>query len=235
MCAEPSQDKVVGWTTLAMAVLATVSLDQATLEPGASRAIALAWSAGILVLPAIIAARRLMRIVDAASAPSPAAGSQRHGSVATISLVLLFAFPFAWGACQLVLGGRAPMAEVALMTALRNVGLGLAAMVHRRAYTRLSALVSLFLATVSSSVGGDAGQAVLLPLSGFGVSGILWLIMVYWEGLGPKLNMPAGARVPLAGAGWALAIVALVVAIGLLGPIAGGDHACGPGSHLGRY
>ena len=104
------------------------------------------------------------------------------------------------------------------MTALRNVGLGLAAMVHRRAYTRLSAPVSLFLATVSSSVGGDAGQAVLLPLSGFGVSGILWLIMVYWEGLGPKLNMPAGARVPLAGAGWALAIVALVVAIGLLGP-----------------
>ena len=76
------------------------------------------------------------------------------------------------------------------MTALRNVGLGLAAMVHRRAYTRLSALVSLFLATVSSSVGGDAGQAVLLPLSGFGVSGMLWLIMVYWEGLGPKLNMP---------------------------------------------
>ena len=53
------------------------------------------------------------------------------------------------------------MAEVTLMAALRNLGLGLAAMAHRPVYSRLSALVSLFLATVASSLGGEGGMAVL--------------------------------------------------------------------------
>ena len=107
------------------------------------------------------------------------------------------------------------MAEVNLMSALRNLGLGLAAMAHRPVYARLSALVSLFLVTVASSVGGEAGMAVLAPVGGFAVAGTLWLMLVYWKGLGPEIGRGAG--------------VAAAAALGR-GLGAGGRRRCSPRS-----
>ncbi len=56
LAVEPCEDVQIRWTTLAMASIATTALDQAVLEPGRSRAFALATTAGVLVVPAIVTA-----------------------------------------------------------------------------------------------------------------------------------------------------------------------------------
>ena len=145
----------------------------------------------------------------------------------------LFALPFVWELGSMVLRWPVRDAEVTLMAALRNLGLGLAAMAHWRVYARLSALVSLFLVTVASSVGGEGGMAVLAPVGGFALVGTLWLIMVYWEGLGFEVSAGAGARrLPISGAAWVLVIVAVVGRSRGDRAVAGGDCAGGPGAYL---
>ncbi len=297
---EGREDASVRWTTLIMAVLATVALEQATLEPGRSRAVALAWTAGVLIAPALAASWWLARRrgspevgalrarlastrdtppenppmppllkggitqgghpsisppyeggvrggrgrddeggVGGGRGPGPVsrANDVDHPSVnrfkgsnpgrtpasqaPIIALLSLFALPFAGEAARLVLNGRCAMAEVTLLSALRNLGLGLAAMADRPAYARLSALVSLFLVTVASPVGGEAGMAVLAPVGGFAVAGTLWLMLVYWEGLGPGNRAGAGRasrRLPLSGAAWVLAVVGIIAAVAAVGP-----------------
>ena len=219
MDAERHQDANVGWTTLAMSGFATTALDQALLEPGRSRALALVSSAGVFGVPSLIAARGLTRRHDSPNSRGTSAGRSSVGSAANLALVALFALPFAWETGRLVFAGRAAMAEVTLMTALRNLGLGLAAMAHQPVYSRLSALVSLFLATVASSLGGDGGMAVLAPLGGFGFSGMLWLLLVYWEGLGLKMNARADARsLPISAGALVLLIVTVPAGVMAIGP-----------------
>jgi hypothetical protein len=200
-----------------MAGLATVALEQAMLEPGRSRAVALASTVGVLIAPALAWFWYLARRED--SRDQGASSTGRPGAAAIIALLTLFALPFAVEAARLVLSGRCAMAEMTMLAALRNLGLGLAAMAHRPAYARLSALVSLFLVTVASPVGGEAGMAVLLPIGGFAVAGTLWLMLVYWNGLGPGEGAgPAPRRLPLSGAAWVLAVVGVLAAVAAVGP-----------------
>ena len=226
LVAEGREDDRVRWTTLAMAGLATVALEQAVLEPGRSRAIALAWTAGLLIAPALVASWRMNR-----------GGRERLPHTATlVALLVLFALPFANEAARLVLTGRSAMAEVTLLSALRNLGLGLAAMAHRPVYARLSALVSLFLVTVASSVGGEAGMAVLAPVGrirgrrhALADAGLL-------EGARRDGRRgPLARRLPISGAAWVLAVVG--AGRGGRGgrALAGGHRAGGPGAHLGRH
>ncbi|MGP0067628.1 MAG: hypothetical protein ACLQGP_29035, partial [Isosphaeraceae bacterium] len=116
MAAESHEDVPIRWTTLAMAAIATTAMDQALLEPGRSRALALAATACVRVVPALVIAwyfgRRLGRL--------PA------NWVTIVALEVLFALPFASEAVLLLVNGRCAMAEVILMSALRNLGLGLA-------------------------------------------------------------------------------------------------------------
>jgi hypothetical protein len=75
--------------------------------------------------------------------------------------------------------------------------------------------------TVASPVGGEAGIAVLAPVGGFAVAGTLWLMLVYWNGLGPERGATAGLaprRLPLSGAAWVLAVVGIIAAIAAVGP-----------------
>jgi hypothetical protein len=110
------------------------------------------------------------------------------------------------------------MPELMLLAALRNLGLGLAATAHRPVSARLSALVSLFLVTVASPVGGEGGVAVLAPAGGFAVAGTLWLMLVYWNGLGPVVGPgPAARRFPLSGAALVLGIVTVLAAVTAVG------------------
>ena len=147
--------------------------------------------------------------------PRPSAANP----AAIVALLTLFALPFACEAARLVLTGRCAMAEDTLMSALRNLGLGLAAMAHRPAYARLSALVSLFLVTVASPVGGEGGMAVLVPVGGFAVAGTLWLMLVYWKGLGIGEGAGlASRRLPLSGVAWVLAVVGVLAAVAAVGP-----------------
>jgi hypothetical protein len=211
-----------------MAALAATALDQAVLEPGRSRAIALAWTAGLLIAPALAAARGLSTWAGRprlAHAQAPAHAHASRGRLAhtnpavLIAHLTLFALPFAGEAARWAFAGRAAMAEVTLLAELRNLGLGLAAMAHQPGFARLSAVVSLFLVTVSSSVGGEAGMAVLVPVGGFALTGTLWLMLAYWKGLGPRaLGGPMARRLPLSAASWVLGVVALLAAFAAAGP-----------------
>ena len=128
------------------------------------------------------------------------------------------------------------MAEVTLLAALRNLGLGLAAMADQPVFAKLSALVSLFLVTVASSVGGEAGMAILAPLAGFAVTGTFWLMLHYWK----RLDIPAASRLAL---GAALPLERSLDpgsrrrARGAGGDraVACGHRAHGPGAHVGRH
>ena len=93
-------------------------------------------------------------------------------------------------------------------------------------------MVSLFLVTVASSVGGDAGPAVLVPIVGFAVVGTLWLMVVYWNGLGAG---SASRRLPLSGAAWVLGILGMLAAVAAVGPSRAATACSGPGAHLRRH
>jgi protein-glutamine gamma-glutamyltransferase len=211
LAVERREDVPVRWTTVVMAGLATVALEQAVLAPGHSRAAALAWTIGLLIAPALVASSYLAKRKDP--------GRPRTNQATVIALLALFALPFAGEAARLVLAGRGAMAEVTLLSALRNLGLGLAGMAYRLAYARLSVLVSLFLVTVASPVGGEAGIAVLAPVGGFAVAGTLWLMLVYWKRLGPLEHAGlASQRLPFSGAAWVLAVVGVFATVAAVGP-----------------
>jgi hypothetical protein len=125
---EEHRDTKVGWTTLALAGFATTALDQAMLEPGRSRSLALTSSVGVFVAILLIAARGLARQAVSPEPRRADLASKLSGSRAKLALLGLFALPFAWEAGRLILSGRAAMAELTLLTALRNLGLGLAAL-----------------------------------------------------------------------------------------------------------
>ncbi len=222
--ADRPEDVRVCWTTQAMAGLAAVALDQAVLEPGRSRAVALAGTVAVLIAPMLAVGRWLGSTRQAGAGRSRAAHDRRGGLVQAVSnpaaaLLSVFALPFVGAAARFAAGGRGALVELLLMAALRNLGLGLAAMAHRRVYARLSAVVSLFLVTMASSVGGDAGPAVLAPIGGFAVAGTLWLMLVYWTALGLGSGAgPASRRLPLAGAAWVLGIVGMLAAVAAVGP-----------------
>jgi protein-glutamine gamma-glutamyltransferase len=218
LAAERHEDERIRWTTVAMAIFATTALEQAVLEPGQSRAVALGVTIALLIVPVIAAARFLSRQASSSfpnkEASFRARAPRRRGSTVVVALLMLFAFPLGWQAARLVVTGGCSMLEVTLLAALRNLGLGLAAMSHRPAYARLSALVSLFLVTVASPVGGEGGFAVLAPVGGFGFAGTLWLLLVYWNGLGLGLDAGTGShRFPLSGVVWVLAVTAVVAAL----------------------
>jgi hypothetical protein len=201
-----------------MAGLATVALEQAMLEPGRSRSISLAWTAGVLIIPALIDAWAVARRGDSAAGNSRRPGRSLASPATIIALLGLFALPCVVEAGPFLFSGRCAMAEITLLSALRNLGLGLAAMAHKPAFCRLSAVVSLFLVTVASSVGGEGGMAVLAPVGGFAVAGTLWLMLVYWRVVGPETSAGSETRFPVSGAAWVLGLVALLPAIGAVGP-----------------
>lgn len=198
MAAEGYEDAMIRWTTVAMAIFATAALEQAVLEPGKSRTFALGVTIALLIVPMMAAAWFLSRQAHSSS-PSHETASRpgavgRRASIAHVALLMLFVIPLGWRAASLLVMDRGPMLEITLLAALRNLGLGLAAMSHRPAFARLSALVSLFLVTVASPVGGEGGFAVLASVGGFGLAGTLWLLLVYWNGLallrlGPRAHV----------------------------------------------
>ncbi len=75
------------------------------------------------------------------------------------------------------------------------------------------------MATVASPLGGEAGFAVLAPIGGFAAAGTLWLMLVYWKGLGIGVGSgPSSRRLPISGVAWVLAIVGVCTAVAAMGP-----------------
>ena len=61
-------------------------------------------------------------------------------------------------------------------------------------------------------------MAVLAPVGGFAFAGTLWLMLVYWEGLGPAMTAGSESRLPISGAAWVLGIVGVLAAVAAIGP-----------------
>ena len=202
-----------------MAVLATTTLQQALVEPGESRTAALISTVALFVVPTVavswlFAGREKpsnSKFAGFAHVPDPRA--------TVIGLIVLLGLPFVVEAARLAISGRCAMLEITILCGFRNLGLGLAALAFRPAYARLSALASLFLVTAASAVGGEAGFAVLAPLTGFTVAGILWLVLAYWQSLrlasGPR---PTFVQFASSGVVWVLVILALVGSVAAAGP-----------------
>ena len=202
-----------------MAVLATTTLQQALVEPGESRTAALISTVALFVVPTVavswlFAGREKpsnSKFAGFAHVPDPRA--------TVIGLIVLLGLPFVVEAARLAISGRCAMLEITILCGFRNLVLGLAALAFRPAYARLSALASLFLVTAASAVGGEAGFAVLAPLAGFTVAGILWLVLAYWQSLrlasGPQ---PTFVQFASSGVVWVLVILVLVGAVAAAGP-----------------
>ena len=206
------------WTTIGMAALATTALEQSLAEPGQRSAVTLAWTAG-LILPLVLVAAWRQASRRAAPTVGPKLGQLSVSPKAIVALIALFVLPFAYEAGRLVLTGRPAMPEVTLLAALRNLGLGLAAMADQRVFAKLSALVSLFLMTVAASLGGEAGMAILVPLAGFAVIGTFWLMLHYWKHLDiPPASRPQWGRLVLSSSAWLLGVVALLAVLAAIGP-----------------
>ena len=122
------------------------------LEPGRSRAFALACDRR-----RCSSSRRSSRAGTVAHGWRPAErGRPRRLTLVRVIAMVLFRSPLRERGRPAGLQRPGRDGGGQLLSALRNLGLGLAAMAHRPAYARLSALVSLFLVTVASAVGGEA-------------------------------------------------------------------------------
>ncbi|WP_422922987.1 transglutaminase-like domain-containing protein [Singulisphaera sp. PoT] len=220
MAFDGREDARLRWATLAMAAFSTLALEQAVLEPGKPRGPCFALTLGVLILPMLVASVILAhRDRRSNAAGEPATPSPAFGEGTIAAFCLLFVLPFGIEFGHGMSSGWTTTLEYILIAALRNLGLGLAAFSHRPAHARLSALVSLFLVTVASAVGGEGGLAVLAPAGGFAMAGMGWLMLVYWTGLPIRpVAGPAAVRHSLTSAAWMLTAAGLIAAVAAVGP-----------------
>ncbi len=222
MIGDAEENRWVQAITLGLAMLATASAELAIAEPGRPPGLSLAWAA----LWSAIAVVSYEGMRQLAFARGPVADTQftarRHRTRAsarplvTISILVVFALPLAIEAARLAIWGRAEAMEIVLLSALRNLVLGLAVLASRPAFTRLAAFASLFLILVSTSLAD--GPIAIVIVSVYAAVGGLWLVLTYWRGLQIVIVADGQRRFPLASLLLATGLVGLVVLIAAMGP-----------------
>ncbi len=141
------------------------------------------------------------------------------GSVGTfwvVLLLLVFVAPFLSDVVRIARFGRGQMLEIVLLSTVRNLGLGLAALSDRTHFARLSALTSLFLVSVSSAM--VEGALMIVVVSLYAAAGCLWLMLFYWGRLRLQGLPGCTASLPLGSVGFVLILVATVLAMAAIGP-----------------
>lgn len=157
-------------------------------------------------------------------APAPADGRAVPPTWGLGVLVLLAAAPFAAEPLRRGWLGEGYPLEIQMVLALRNLGLGLAALGGWLLCLRLACVVSLFLLLFAVSMTDHPG--VLAALGLYSAGGSVWLMLVYWSGLRQYLVAADPAvtvetrREPLPWASAALfvALVGVVLAVVAAGP-----------------
>jgi hypothetical protein len=135
---------------------------------------------------------------------------------AAVLVVALFLLPLVIEPLRVLLFGPGYPLEILLLTCLRNLGLGLAALSAWPLCLHLAALVSLFLVLVASSM--THGPLVLAQLGTYAATATLWLMRAYWNGLRWRPMAGQKAGLPLAGPVLILAIAGSVFAASTWGP-----------------
>jgi hypothetical protein len=148
----------------------------------------------------------------------PAGGKRvfRIPTQATIFLAALCLLPLIVDPVRTaVLGNPRPL-EVVLLSCLRNLGVGFAALAAWPSCARLAAFVSLFMVLTASTMTG--GPIVLVLLAAYAIAAGCWLTVVYWDGLGIANITDRQAKLPLAAPVALLTLGAAVFAGTTLGP-----------------
>ena len=112
--------------------------------------------------------------------PVPGAGRRTPPRFISFLLVALMTAPFVVESIRHARGGDRLPLEIQMVLALRNLGLGLAALAAWKLCLRAAAAVSLFLMLFAISV---TDQRIVLTLLGlYSAIGSVWLMLVYWAG-----------------------------------------------------
>ena len=201
---ELTSEQWVRRLSLAMTAVATGSAELAIAEPGQPAWISLAWAAAWCLLAFACHIR-----------PGPWKRSSWRGSAAVVVLVAVFLAPVALTLARWAVNQKMEAIEAPLISALRNLGLGLAVLAWKPGFAKQSVLVSLFLTLFASSVA--EGPLPLALLGVYAALGGVWLARVYWDGLKlPAANRPQ--RFPFGLAAIALGGVGLTAVVAAVGP-----------------
>jgi protein-glutamine gamma-glutamyltransferase len=206
--AQPRPAPSVRYMAFALMAIATLAVELACLTPGESP-----W-AGAGMAAALSATTVLLTRL----APAPAAGAFHLPLRFTIVLTGLVLFPFLLEPMREHFGAEGRPLEVRMLAGFRNLGLGLAALAAWPVCLRLACLVSLFLMLFAVIL---ADHWRVLPLLGvYGVAGVAWLSLAYWERLRVPETAGAGGavRLPWGMVTAASLLVAAVLALASVGP-----------------
>ncbi|MFO0888146.1 MAG: transglutaminase-like domain-containing protein [Isosphaeraceae bacterium] len=218
MLIDSTKDAGIRFATFGMAALATACAELAIAEPGVPSGQSLARAAlwtSLAAAAAKIARGTLARDVRGGGRGGGREATRAHAVVILVILVA-FASPFAAEAARLARYGRPGPLEIVLISALRNLGLGLAFLSDRAGFARLAALVSLFLMLAASSVAD--GPLVLGLLSVYAAVGSLWLALAYWRAMDFRGGPEQRRRLPLGSLTLALGLIGIVGAFAAVGP-----------------
>ena|GEM_PF-5388565 len=129
----------------------------------------------------------------------------------------MLVLPFGIGIARQLWVGQLIILEVVLVSALRNLGLLLATLSHRPTLARLAAMVSLFLALVSSSMSDSPTLEWTVGI--YAANGGVWLVLANWSRIRIPVTSQEQRRSPFVTLALALGFVGLVVAMASVGPV----------------
>lgn len=221
MAHEVCESRLARIATIALAGLATAAVELAIAEPERSQRAALLRAGVFLITVLAVAWYRARRVVPKAAVirTTPEARAEREiGGVGALwigLLLLVLIAPFLSDVVRVARYGRGQMVEILLLSTVRNLALGLAALADRVHFARLSALSSLFLISVSSAM--VEGAQMILIVSLYATAGCLWLMLFYWGRLRLP-GSPGGFPLPLGSVGFLLVVLATVLGTAAIGP-----------------
>jgi protein-glutamine gamma-glutamyltransferase len=137
--------------------------------------------------------------------------------LAALVLATLFVVPALFSAGRELIAGDGQLLESILLQGLRNLTLGLGALAARPAFGRLTALTSLFMMLVATTL---TDGLVVASLGGcFAVMGVLWLMAEYWRRL-PSEALPTRSTAGR-GVSHGLRLIVGLVVLSMIGVLAG--------------
>ncbi|MGO9918617.1 MAG: transglutaminase domain-containing protein [Isosphaeraceae bacterium] len=222
MALEVPLGRLARLATLALAGLATAAVELAIAEPERSQLAALAGASVFLMPVLAVAWYRARWVVTETHVERSAMSAQNQGETGGVGafwvvlLLLVFIAPFLSDIVRIARFGRGQMLEILLLSTVRNLGLGLAALSDRAHFARLGALTSLFLVSVSSAM--VEGALMIVVVSLYAAAGCVWLMLFYWE----RLRLPGSAdsrpSLPIGSVGFLLVVLATVLFMAAIGP-----------------
>jgi hypothetical protein len=215
LIAELEENRPLRFATLGLMAFATAIVQLAIADPGEPMARTLVFTTIVFLAPAVAASLYLGRRADVRRAARSSARWAGVGAAIVLSLLAIFAMPFAIQFGRVAWLGHGMPLELVLLTALRNLCLGLGVLSFLKVGSRLAAIVSLFLVSVGSALG--EGQVIIVLVGVYAVVGTLWLMLGYWGRLRIHSDTKE-RRLPSTTIAWVLGVIGLVCAAAVVGP-----------------